>query len=146
MGNKGFVFTIDAIVGAAIIAFVVLSFTFTVKQPVENDRILERQAVDTLFILEERGDIATKDKATINQTIREFLPSSVSYTYTVQYYDVASDGSLSFDTEIHEDFVPEDEDVVFSLRPVPITADESGTSNIQDLSQIAKARLGVSLG
>lgn len=143
--TKGFVFTVDAIVGAAIITFVLLSFTFTVKQPVREELVLERLAVDVLAVLEERGTLDSRDRDSINTTVRELLPSTVRYAFFIDYFNVTAGGGLTFDRTIVVNLVPEDKDAIFASRPVPLLINEASSSKVKNVTAIAKMRLGVSL-
>lgn len=143
--TKGFVFTMDAMVGAAIIAFVILSFTFTIQQPVRQEIVLDRMAIDALVVLEERGTLDDRNRTLINTTVRELLPSTISYAFRVDYFNVTAGGGLTFDRTLEVNLVPDDKDVVYAARPIPILINETTGSNIKNLTAIAKMRLGVAL-
>ncbi|MBI4017505.1 MAG: hypothetical protein HY366_01010 [Candidatus Aenigmarchaeota archaeon] len=143
--DRGFVFTIDAMVGAAIIAFVVLSFTFTVQQPVRESVVLDRMATDALAVLDARGAFDSRDIAAINTTVRETLPSVVSYAFFIEYYNVTAGGGLAIDRNMSVNLVPDNKDIVYASRPVPIFVNETVSSSIKNLTAVAKVRLGVAL-
>ncbi|QQG39286.1 MAG: hypothetical protein HYS81_02765 [Candidatus Aenigmatarchaeota archaeon] len=143
--TKGFVFTVDSLIGAAIIAFAILSFSFTVEQPSRSEAVLERMSIDTLAVMEERGAFDSRNADAINATVNQTLPSFVRYAFIVDYFNVTPTGGLTFDRTLTVNMIPEERDAVYASRPVPIMVNESASSQVKNMTAIAKVRLGVSL-
>ncbi len=78
--NKGFIFTLDAIIAAFILIFVLIFVHFAANRSIEDKLALVQPASivsDAITFLDHNQTLQTKDKALIQATLTQLIPSSL---------------------------------------------------------------------
>ncbi len=140
--KKGFALTLDAVIAILITSSLLAGVSYFWSDISRNELVLDRMAADVLFILDHNETLKGMDETKIDNTISDLLPSSVDYDYNITYYDVPGltlIGSNSTST------LDQNQDILVTVRTIPIFENESSSVPIKELDMIAKAKLEVSV-
>ncbi len=88
--NKGFVFTLDTLLGVIVLAMFLVSFSFFSSQTSESPYpllLLNKQAYDVLAVLDKTEKLGTLDADIIAESLNETLQESFSWNMQIEYYN-----------------------------------------------------------
>lgn len=92
--NKGFVFSMDAILAIIILILFLLTFAFFSARSLDDPYtllVLEKQAEDALLVLDKTGVMETLDPIKIEESLNETLIPSRSWNMRMDIYNHSSE-------------------------------------------------------